>query len=168
MLNGHFITNWLKTNASLTNISATNTHCNSYMQKESDFLNPYEVVTDDQDRYWFITESGVCYSATFAKSHGYFCHYPQFDHQVVTFSFKPYEVEDQVLLKAFKKAPAIPAKPESGTQLSGYSLNPSGYIRKKPLYSSANPAMNLLRAGNGYSTDVPTSRSTCAACYLQI
>lgn len=72
------------------------------MQKEFDFLNPYEVVTDDQDRYWFITESGVCYSAAFIKSHGYFYLYPQFDHQVVTFSFKPYEVEDRTSLEGIQ------------------------------------------------------------------
>lgn len=68
------------------------------MQKESNFLNPYEVVTDDQERYWFLAESGVCYNAAFVKSHGYFYHYPQFDHQVVSFSFKPYG-EDQLPFK---------------------------------------------------------------------
>ncbi|MBO9613530.1 MAG: hypothetical protein J7619_12580 [Dyadobacter sp.] len=65
------------------------------MQKESDFLNPYEVVTDDQDCYWFLTESGVCYRAAFIKSYGYFYRYPQFDHQVVTFSFRPYKEDQQ-------------------------------------------------------------------------
>lgn len=95
MLKRRFTTNSSKTSASLKSISAANTHYNSFMQKESSFLNPYEVVTDDQDRYWFLAESGVCYSAAFVKSQGYFHHYPQFDHQVVTFSFKPYE-EDQV------------------------------------------------------------------------
>lgn len=61
------------------------------MQKESVYLNPYEVVTDELDRYWFLAESGVYYSAAFVRSHGYFHHYPQVDHQVVTFSFRPYE-----------------------------------------------------------------------------
>lgn len=61
MLKRRFTTNSSKTSASLKSISAANTHYNSFMQKESSFLN----------------------------------HYPQFDHQVVTFSFKPYG-EDQV------------------------------------------------------------------------
>lgn len=69
------------------------------MQKESNFLNPYEVVTDDQDRYWFLAESGICYSAAFVQSHGYFHRYPQFDHQVVTFSFKPFE-EEQITFES--------------------------------------------------------------------
>jgi hypothetical protein len=104
MLKKCFITNWSKTNAPLKSISAANTHYNSYMQKESGSLNPYEVVTNDRGCYWFLTESGVCYSAAFIESHGYFYHYPQFDHQVVTFSFKPFEEQDQVSFEGIQKS----------------------------------------------------------------
>nr|WP_295928903.1 DUF6169 family protein [uncultured Dyadobacter sp.] len=73
------------------------------MQEESDLLNPYEIVTDDYDRYWFLTESGVCYTAAFVKSSGYFYHYPQFDDKVATFSFRPYELQNPVTFESIPK-----------------------------------------------------------------
>lgn len=73
------------------------------MQKELNFLNPYEIVTDDYDRYWFLTESGVCYTASFVKSSGYFDHYPQLDHQLATFAFKPYEVKNSISFEDIQK-----------------------------------------------------------------
>lgn len=121
------------------------------MQKESNFLNPYEVVTDDQERYWFLAESGICYNAAFVKSHGYFYHYPQFDHQVVSFSFKPYG-EDQL---PFKDIPSEGYSSQTRVRdtiiwllLESFRLHPEISI-----ILFANPATNLPRAGNGYSID---------------
>jgi hypothetical protein len=60
------------------------------MQGESNSLNPYELFSQDQDKYWFQTTGKVAYIAYFTSSPGYFNQYPHFNHDILTFTFEPY------------------------------------------------------------------------------
>lgn len=59
------------------------------MHEELNLLNPYELVSDDSDKYWFITECGICYVVTFLNSPGYFSQFPEFNDKILNFSFAP-------------------------------------------------------------------------------
>lgn len=59
------------------------------MHGELNLLNPYEIVGNDNEKYWFLTECGECYVAGFTNSPGYFCQYPQFNNNLLSFAFEP-------------------------------------------------------------------------------
>ena len=59
------------------------------MHEGLNWLNPYEIVNEGSERYWFITKCNIVYIAYFTNSKGYFNTHPNFNDDILSFTFEP-------------------------------------------------------------------------------
>ncbi|MCF2491019.1 hypothetical protein [Dyadobacter sp. CY347] len=59
------------------------------MREELNWLNPYDIVRQDSDRYTFVTKCNILYIVYFTNSKGYFNTHPEFNDDILSFTFQP-------------------------------------------------------------------------------
>ncbi|WP_374759459.1 DUF6169 family protein [Dyadobacter fanqingshengii] len=59
------------------------------MHEGLNWLNPYEIVNEGSERYWFVTRCKIIYIAYFTHSEGYFNTHPEFNDKILSFTFEP-------------------------------------------------------------------------------
>ncbi|WP_233855543.1 DUF6169 family protein [Dyadobacter sp. CY326] len=67
------------------------------MHAELNLLNPYEIISEDPEKYWFITQCNIVYIAYFTNSTGYFNSHPEFNEHILSFTFEPAGEEREAL-----------------------------------------------------------------------
>ncbi|WP_374760215.1 DUF6169 family protein [Dyadobacter pollutisoli] len=77
------------------------------MQGESNSLNPYDLVSAGEDSYKFYTDSGIEYIAYFTNSPDYFSKYPDFNNDIVSFTFEPHGKVREALYYSGNRASKI-------------------------------------------------------------